>query len=352
MRIGISCITLFLFFIEAKSESLDLAFSRNARTFETQHSTLVMKGLANSCLTMPIIPDGLPCNPSMTPLKSKSGLNAEVQLSNGYSALNNVRKLIDGKITQELTDTLFSQGKIIQIEASTDVNFYSKYLSGQYSPISVKGFSVVRNEANPDVDLYAVEEKGFTFQSGIEAYNNLYLGAQVRSLSRKFIKQRFKLVSLGTQNGQDILKPKEQTVLYLEPGLTYFLSKEWQPRISIFVANLGTVSKKYDEFSEPVEGQFGFGFSPPVLWGNLDVSLEYRSMTYEESDLKKIRVGTLYHFGSMFLSGGIDSNGISSGVFYSLEQVNAGIVYSTTQFDNKGESFYTQTVYVQLGWQI
>lgn len=334
------------------AQSSSLAFSRNARTFETQHSTLVMKGLANSCLTMPIIPDGLPCNPAMTSLNLKPSLGAEIQLSNGYSALDNVRKLIDGKITQELVDTLFAEGKIIQIEANADINFHSRYFSGQFTPISVKGFSVVRNEANPDVDLYAIEEKGFTFQSGYEVYKDFFAGLQLRTLSRKFIKQRFKLAVLGTQAGQDLLKPKEQNATYIEPGFTYFFSKDWKPRVSLFVANLGFYSQKYEELNTPVEAQVGIGISPPMTWGEMDLSLEYRSMTYEENDLKKLRFGALYHFGSMYLSGGLDSNGISGGVFYKLDKINAGIVYSTTQVTNQGESFYTQTVYVQLGWQI
>jgi hypothetical protein len=352
MRWQLTFITLFVLGYFAKAETSSLASSRNARTFETQHSTLVTKGLANACLSMIIIPDGLPCNPAMTPLNSKPSLGAELQLSNGYSALENVRKLLDGKVSQELIDTLFSQGKVIQIEANADIFFHSKYLSGIYTPLSVKGFSVVRNEANPDVDLYSIEEKGFTFQTGYEVYNDLFAGLQIRSMNRKFIKQRFKLVVLGTQAGQDLLKPKEQSVTYAEPGLTYFLGREWKPRVSLFVANLGYVSQKYDELPEPVEGQFGFGISPPMTWGEMDLSLEYRSMTYEENDLKKLRFGALYHFGSMYLSAGVDSNGVSGGVYYGLDKINAGIVYSTTQLMNQGESFYTQTVYVELGWQL
>lgn len=309
------------------------------------------KGLANACLTI-LVPDGIQCNPALNPLIKKSTLGAELQLSNGYSSLENLRKLLDGKVSQELTDTLFSQGKIIQIEANADIFFQSKYLSGLYTPLSVKGFSVVRNEANPDVDLYAIEEKGLTFQSGYEVFNNLYAGVQLRALNRKFIKQRFKLVALGTQAGQDLLKPKEQSVTYIEPAMTYFFSQDWRPRVSILGSNLGFVSKKYDELPEPAELQLGFGISPPMYWGDMDLSLEYRSMSYEESDLKKLRFGMLYHFGSMYLSGGIDSNGISGGVYYALEKINAGIVYSTTQLSNQGESFYTQTVYVQLGWQL
>nr|HMN68081.1 hypothetical protein [Bdellovibrionales bacterium] len=247
---------------------------------------------------------------------------------------------------------LFKEGKIIQIEANADINFQSRYLNAQYTPLTVKGFSVVRNEANPDVDLYAVEEKAFLFQTGYELFNDFYAGVQTRFVDRKFIRKRFKLVSLGTEEGKDFIKPKEQTATYVEPGFTYFLGKQWKPRVSLFVANTGFVSQKYDDLKTPVEAQLGFGFAPPVGWGDLEISLEYRSMTYEENDLQKIRLGSLYKFGSMYLTGGIDANGVSGGVFYGLDKINAGVMYSTTRYVNEDENYFTQTVYVQLGWQI
>jgi len=340
-----------ILFLSLPSQAADLAFSRNARTFETQHSTLVMKGLAHSCLSILDIPDGLPCNPAMTPFNRKPVLGVEVMLSNGYPALNNVRKMLDGKITQELVDLLFAQGQITQIEANADVNFRSKYLNAQYSPISVKGFSVVRNEANPDIELYAVEEKGFTFQTGLPVFRDFYAGVQTRFLQRKFIRQRFKAVQLATQEGKDLLKPKEQSVAYVEPGMTYFLGQAWRPRLSVFVANLGFVSQEYAELSQPVEGQYALGISPPLPWGDLDLTFEYRSMNYQEEWAQRLRVGALYRFGSMYLMGGADANGFSGGVYYGLDKFNAGIMYSTTRYINEDE-FYTQTVYVQLGWQI
>ncbi|MBL7542949.1 MAG: hypothetical protein JNL11_03990 [Bdellovibrionaceae bacterium] len=342
-------LTILLLSLQGLAE---LSFSSNARTFETQHSSIVVKGLAHSCLTIMTIPDGLPCNPAYTPLNKKPSLGIEILLSNGYSSLENLRSLLSNKINQELADTLFSKGKILQIESNIDINFRSKYLNGQYSPMTVKGFSVVRNEANPDVDLYAVEEKGFSFQSGYEITDNFYTGAQVRLVNRKFIRRQFKLVSLGTQAGADYLKPKEQTATYFEPAASWIIAEAWKPRISLLVANLGTISENHDELKTPVEPQVGFGFSPPVMWGDLDISLEYRSMTYEESNFDKLHIGSLYRFGSMYLTGGIDANGISSGVYYSLDKINAGIMYSTTRFVNDNEDFFTQTVYMQLGWQI
>lgn len=352
MRLSLIAVLLLWSSLAWPQQRSDLAYSRNARSFETLQSSLLVKGMAHACLSMTLIPDSLPCQPAYTPFTKKSMLGMEVLLSNGYANLTNVQKLLDGRVSQDLVDTLFSNGQILQIEANADILFRSRYLNGRFTPATVKGFSVVRNEANPDVEIFAVEEKGFTFQSGAEIFENLYAGAQVRILSRKFIRQRFKLVELGTPAGKDLLKPKEQSATYFEPGLSYIFPVPWRPRFSLLVANLGSVSQEFQEFSVPVDPQLGFGISPPVYWGDLDLSLEYRSLSYEESDLEKLHLGSLYRFGSMSLTSGIDANGLSAGVFYALDQINSGIIFSTTRFVKADTEFFTQTVYVQLGWQI
>lgn len=345
-------VPVFIFLLSLNAGA-ELAFSRNARTFETQHSSLVVKGIAHACLSVTLISDGLPCNPALTPLNKKPSLGAEILLSSGVSTLKNVRSLVNGSVNDELIDTLFSSGKIMQIESNIDINFVSKYVNSQYSPLSVKGFSVVRNEANPDIDLYAIEEESFTVQSGYELFEDFYAGLQVRTSKRKFIRQRFKLIALGTEGGKDLLKPKEQSSIYLEPGLTWFLAGEWKPRVSLFVANMGHISEKYKELPTPVEGQFGFGIAPPVSWGEWEMSLEYRSMNYEEKDVsQRLHLGSIYKFGVMFLTGGLDKNGISGGVFYYLDKINAGILYSTTKYVSESDDYFAQTVYLQLGWQI
>lgn len=309
--------------------------------------------MAHSCLAIKNIPDGMPCNPANVPLQKKPKLGLELLLSNGYSSLNNVRKLIKGEISDDLVNTLFSEGKIIQIEANAELDFQSNLINARYTPLTVKGLSVVRNEANPDVELSFMEEKGFMFQSGIETFNNLFLGAQVRFVERKFIRQQFKLISLGTTAGRDALKAKEQSATYFEPGMTWIMAKSWQPRFSMLVANLGSVSQEYSELQVPVDFQFAFGISPPVKWGDVELSIEYKSLTYQEkTDLEKIRFGGSYNFGAMNLVGGIDVNGLSGGIFYALDQIDAGVLFSTTKITNEDEDFFTQTVYVQLGWRI
>ncbi len=118
------------------------------------------------------------------------------------------------------------------------------------------------------------------------------------------------------------------------------------------VANLGTVSEEYSEFDIPIDYQVAIGISPPLKWASIELTLEYKSLTYEESDLNKLRLGGAFNFGAMHLTAGADSNGLSGGIYYALDQINAGVVFSTTKGLNNDEEFFTQTVYMQLGWRI
>lgn len=330
----------------------ELYFSRNARTFETVHSSLVMKGMAHSCLATTDIPDGILCNPAFVPLLKKPGVGLELMMSNGYESLEKVRSLLNKEITQEVVDRVFTEGSTIQIEGNADIYLKTKYVNALFSPGTIKAFSVVRNEADPDVEIFAVQEAGTTLQTGYEVYRNLFLGLQARFVDRKFIRRRFKLTELATPQGKTLLKPLKQRAYYFEPSASYVLDHPWKPRVSVMIVNLGSVSEEYEELLLPIETQGAIGISPPLVWGNLDITVDYRSLSYEETVAERFHLGMKYNYGVMHVFGGFDAHGASAGVQYGLEDVQAGIMYSTTRFSTMDDEFYTQTVYVQIGWKI
>lgn len=351
----ISKILFILFFALVASvvnaQTPSLAFSRNARTFETQHASLLVKSLAFACLGLQEVADSLPCNPAMTSKATKGSLKAAGLISNGYSNLAKTRRLLSGNIDQPLIDDLFSDQRVLQVESSANVMFTSQYINSRYTPVSYKFFSVIRNDANPDVELFAVEEEDLAIQTGF-SYGDFDFGIELKKTDWKFIRQRFKLLSLGTQQGRDAIKPKKQTGYFIQPAINYNIPLSWSPRIAIQVVNVGTVDEKYEEFKHPTEMQFGFGITPPVPYGKLDILLDYKSLNYEEKAADKIHLGALYKYGAMNLGFGLDSNGGSIGVFYGLEQINAGILFSTTQLPWREDDYFAQTVYVQVGWQL
>lgn len=330
----------------------DLYLSQNARTFDMQQSSLMVKGLAHACLTSGYIRDSLPCNPSLLPMTQKPRLGIQAELSNGYDTLDKMRQLISGQLTDSAINELFAKERVLQIEGNGEIDFVSPYFSARYTPMNIKYFSVIRNEANPDVELSAVEEKNFEVQFAYPLSDSFYIGLAAKSLDRRFIIQRFQLVDLATDAGKALLKPKKQRSYLVTPAATLFLPGGWKPRIAVQVANIGGHSGDTSAMAEPLDVQAGAGITIPFDWTEIDVMVDYRSLTYSENGEEKFHLGSMLRFGAMSLVTGADYFGFSGGVFYGLEQVNAGILFSTTQAPWNSNDYYANTVYLQIGWQI
>jgi len=344
---------VFVAFSPSSFAQSDLSFSRNARTFETQQGSLITKALAFACLSLTVVPDGLPCNPAFTPFEKEPHFDFEGLISNGYPTMEKMRLLLSGNLNQDLVQALFGGDPVLQIEGNAELDFHSRYFNARYTPASVKFFSVVRNEANPLIDVYAVDEQNFEFQSGYEFLPGLFAGAQVRAVDRKYVRKQVFLLDLATDEGRAQLQPQRQSAVYFEPGVSYVFNLPWKPRISAMIVNLGIQNGNFSDMNEPIEGQYSIGINPELPWGDLSILLDYRSMNYQESSYtERLRLGMMYHLGAMYLGGGVDNNGVSGGLFFSLQQLNAGILYSTTRVPWQSSDFFTQTVYVEAGWRL
>jgi hypothetical protein len=338
----------------SQARGADMSFSRNARTFETVSSSLAVKSVAHACLGMALIPDSLPCNPAMVPLIAKPRMAVHGLLSNGSQTLDKMRRLITNQVDAALVNDLFGTSRQLQIEGEAGLSFLSSHFTAEYVPYNGKFFSVVRNEANPEISLSAIEEKRFVMQLGkrIDSLPALSIGVQASSVERNYIIRNFKLVDLGTQAGKDLLKSRGQKLFLAEPGAVLHLETPVRSRLSVMIANLGWIEES-PELPMQAEPQVGYTLAPTLPVGEMEIELAYRNLGLREnSPGQRFRLGALYRFGAMNLSGGVDYEGLSAGVNFGLDQVNAGIVYATTQTPWNTSEYYTQTVYVQLGWQI
>ena len=348
--VRLSAVALILTAASARAD--DLFLSQNARTFDTQQSSLITKGLGNACLAVAGIPDSLPCNSGMLPLYDRPKLGVQALISNGYSTLDKIRKLLNGNLNQDTVNALFGKDHILQIEGNAEIDFISKYFSARYTPETVRYFSVIRNEANPEVEISAVEEKNFVVQGAYPVNDLLTLGLQAKSYSRRFVKERFQLIDLATDAGKNALKPKTQHGIFFEPTATLNLPGSLKPRLVLAVANVGSEDGDVDRLNEPAEVQAGGAVTVPIGWADVQMDLDYKSLSYNESWNQKFHLGGVLRFGTMWLSGGLDYYGMSGGVFYGLEQVNAGILFTSTQVPWNSNDYYANTVYLQIGWQI
>lgn len=299
-----------------------------------------------------MIADSLPCNPSLLPNYTKPHLGIQALISNGYATIDKMRKLLDGNVSQDTVDALFTKDHVLQVEGNGELNFISRYFAARYTPITVRYFSVIRNEANPEVELSAVEEKNVILQGAYPLKDYLNIGLQAKSFSRRYIKERFQLVDLATDAGKNDLKPRSQQGMLFTPAATLFLPGEWKPRVGVIVANLGWINGDKTRLGESTEVQGGGGITIPLGWTELELDLDYRSLSYDESWNQKFHAGALLRFGTMSLTAGADYHGFSGGIYYGLEQLNAGILFSTTQAPWNSNDFYANTVYLQVGWQL
>ncbi len=345
----------FLFFliltICSSASAVQLAYSKNARTFETQRSSLMIKSLAFSCLALVEMPDDLPCTGAAVPYATKAHLKVNGLISNGYANLAKLRKIISEEVDAEIVNDLFGEARVLQAEAQADVAFISRFLNAKYSPFAYRFFSVARNVANPDVELFAVEEQSLQIQTGYK-FDQLSFGVDFVYTEWRFVKEQFKLLGLLSQQNLEQIKPKSFKSYFVEPSALYIFESDFKPRISMKGARLGNVSERFDQFLFPTELQVGFGVTADVLFGKMDFLLDYKSIESTADTNRKFHFGSLYHLGAMSLGFGVDDYGVSTGINYGLDVIQAGVAFSTTQLPWRTDDYYSQTVYLQIGWKL
>ncbi|MGH1469029.1 MAG: hypothetical protein ACRBBP_09150 [Bdellovibrionales bacterium] len=346
----ISCI----FFCEsalAQENSLD--FPANPRTSILTDSSLYSKGLASACLSLTSLPDDLPCAASNLVHGSKSIFSGQLALSNGYSSLNLIREAIGSNLSTEFIDLIIDQ-KVFQIDTGIRIYFKSKYFAGKYVPMSVRAFIGLRNEVNPNIDIFAVEEKGFYFQVAAQVLTeNLSLGAQIRALDRTLIKSTFKASDFGVEQSDKLVSSEQYKVLYLDPSITYRLPRLYNLVLTGSILNIGDSDLEgRGDVEEPVSVRLGASAEKGYkTFGKIKGSIEYGRQNYTESFFDALNLGVEYTYGGMKVIGGLNTYGMSTGVYFGISNIQAGIVYSSSRFPDVSNDSYVQTVYVQLGWR-
>lgn len=346
-------------FVDCNAHGFSSEFNMSARTQPGSFSSLVEKSLAYACLGMSSLPDSLPCNPAWLFENKKSALSGHFLVSNGYGNLEKTRKILSGTANDEIVSLLSSDEKILQSEGDGSIFFRSKYLAGSYTPYNISILSVVRDETNPKVDFVGISQSQWVLQSAYELKKNFSIGIQLRGVERSYVANSFYLLEAATEDGKKKLAANKTTNTYAEPGLVYLIPEYWGLNFSIMKKNLqlssssdlpaNTPASRID----PESTAMGVGLNPPMRWGQLSLSVDYRQLTdLTQRDVSFMHYGSLYKYGTMSLSAGADDYGFSGGIFFSIEKLNSGILFTTTKVPWIERSSYSQTVYTQFGMEI
>jgi len=305
--------------------------------------------MAFSCLAMADVADDIPCQPALLRHEKKSKFMANGLISNGYQSLSKARRLLANDLDSDFMNSLFSEDKIIEVETNPSLMFTSPYLSGKYLLYGLQFSSTQRNQANPEIQMFATDSKLFILQSAYSLNSYIDIGLQLRSQTDNIVKKTFRLVDLGTDNGKNLLKPQTYSRVFAEPGFAVTLNN-W--RFSVLGAGLIVSGDTKGDFEDTAEAQAGVGYSTTVGDGLLDLYVDYKSLTYLEKPEEKFHSGLRYRYGALSLLGGLDYFGVSGGVLFSIEKLYSGIIYSTSQVPWRPSEEYAQTTYIELGWQL
>lgn len=343
-------IILFLFFLQAFAASAqNITTIRNPRTFSLNYSSLSIKAMAFSCLAVPELIDDLNCQPAFLPLEKKSKFSANGSISNGYQSLTKGRRILSNDLDSEFINSLFNENRIIEVEMNPSMFFSSSHLSGKYLLAGFQFYSTQRNQADPVLNVFAAESKHWTLQMGNDYQKWFFYGAQLRVTQDKVVQKSFRLIDLGTDSGKDYLKPTSNSRIFVEPGLG-FVFGAW--KLSLLGANLRAVDDSEVELPENSELQAGAAYSTDLLSGTLDLSMDYKSLSYQETEDQKFHFGTRFRYGVLNMLGGADYYGVSGGIAFALEKIYSGIMYSSSQVPWRKSDDYAQTVYIEIGWQL
>jgi len=344
---------LYIFCLTCSSLAAPLTLSRNARNSDYLRSGLVVRSLSYACFALIENTDDVSCNPTMTVFNQESHLGGEFLLGNGYANVERANRFLSSNIDESTINDLFSREKVLQSEMDISLIFRTRYFEAAFIPSRIQYLSAVRNEANPDLQLDLKKEEWFILQGGGLIFNGFYWGVRFRTGQRQFIQQEDKLFNLLVEQNRSKFKPKKQSLTLLEPGLTFQGEGVWSPSVHFVLANLGSVQGGEEEYPNKVDPQWGLGIRPPLAWGRLLFLLDYKQLgVQDQATIQKLHLGISYLLGTMTTMLGIDSRGISFGVFSALKQINTGISIATTRVSWVDSENYTQTVYLQLGMQL
>jgi hypothetical protein len=314
--------------------------------------TLGAMGVAEACLTMTNLNDSLPCQPAFLAKQKKGTFIAQLAFGDSYTGLQTADHILNKNIDSNFVSSLFQQNQVISMEANSELTFIGPHFAAQFVPYQITYFSVIRDEAYPVVALHALQARSWTGATGYDLTKELSLGLSASFVQRKFIQTSFDAFEAASESGSNLLSPQTQNAFFLSPGLVYQLHVPWRPRISILGRNIGFANQYFSALDDEPEVGVGFGVTPPLRWGKLEIGLDYEAVKDPTDTVNRLHLGASYQFGHMTILVGASQDDYSGGVMFGLDSIRAGIIYKSTNIPFGNETDYARSIYSEFGLQI
>ena len=315
-------------------------------------SGVSIEALGQSCFAISDAQDILPCSPSHIAQKRLAGFRAQVFLGNNVGYLSNVTALLDGTANSQVVHELFSHHETSELTSALNAGYLANQLGVEITPLRITYVTLFQNRSLPQVQLFAAIEESARIQYGTQLGEDIYWGAQLRYLHRRFIASDFFLTDILTEAGAKILSPSDQNSVFIEPSLLYAPQNDWHPSASFSVMNTGLTDRGISGLPLLPQYHFDVGFAPRHSWGDLALGLDFLLDSNSENSQSAVTLGASYRFGILKLMGSVARNATGFGFIVADDIWSVGISYANQILvDTVGDKFSERKIYLMVGVQ-
>ena len=312
------------------------------------------QGLGLSCHAFDLPSDVLPCNPAFIAKERERRFAANTFLGNNVSYIQEAMDLSEGRANSETIQTLFRRKENDEIQAKVELGYLQETFGWSVTPLQANYNTTFQNQALPEISLYAALEESAKIQFGSYLGRDWSYGVQLRYVHRRFVASRFFLTDALAAGGNKIFEPREQHLLFIEPGVLYApQDTPWNPQFSVHALNTGWTQQKYEEV--PVNPQYHLtgSVTPELTYGKFGLGLDVHWDKSVKRGLDPLTLGSFYEFGILRLFGSLArlEQNIGFGVFNTWW--NTGIVQKTQSIEDvNSDVIHTRKLYLFLGVEI
>jgi hypothetical protein len=181
------------------------------------------------------------------------------------------------------------------------------------------------------VALRAAQERVFRVQAATAFTPQLQGGIQARFVERQFIQNEFTLFE-AIAEGQDVLKRRDQNVLYLEPGLVWFFEGTWKPKASLLMSNFGFANHQFEETKAIPVLDAGTSVSPALGFGELELGVNYRISEMKPNMWDRLGFGADYKLGLIEVMMGWGTEYLNFGLMSSFWSAHVAILFASQRY--------------------
>ena len=315
-------------------------------------SGVSIEALGQSCYAISGAQDILPCNPGYIAQERRAGFRAQVCLGKNVDYLSNVTELLNGTANSQVVHDLFSHHETAELTSALNAGYLANQYGIEITPLRITYVTLFQNRSLPEVQLFAALEESARAQYGTYLGEDIYWGAQLRYLHRRFIASDFFLTDILTEAGAKILTPSEQNSVFLEPSLMYAPQNNWHPSASFSVMNTGLTDRGIRGLALLPQYHFDVGVAPRHSWGDLGLGLDFLLDSNSQNSQSAVTLGASYRYGVLKLMGSVARNATGFGFIVADNIWSVGISYANQILvDTIGDKFSERKIYLMVGVQ-